>query len=70
MSSKFEARIQRESESGYFINGDRMVPIPNSYDLTKRFPDATIHIYYEPRHGGVFQQYWDFVKRALAFCAS
>lgn len=51
------------------INGDndRMVPTPNSYDMAKRFPNATLHIYDEAGHGGVFQYHEDFVKRALSF---
>jgi pimeloyl-ACP methyl ester carboxylesterase len=51
------------------INGDndRMVPTPNSYDLAKRLPNATLHIYEEAGHGAIFQHHEDFVKRALAF---
>ena len=53
------------------INGDndRMVPTPNSYDLAKRFPNATLHIYEEAAHGAVFQYHNDFVRRSLAFFA-
>lgn len=38
------------------INGDndRMVPTPNSYDMAKRFPNASLHIYEEAAHGAVF----------------
>jgi pimeloyl-ACP methyl ester carboxylesterase len=51
------------------INGDndRMVPTPNSYDLAKRLPNPTLHIYEEAGHGAIFQHHEDFVKRALAF---
>lgn len=54
------------------INGDndRMVPTPNSYDMAKRFPNATLHIYEEAAHGAVFQHHDDFVKRALEFYKS
>lgn len=54
------------------INGDndRMVPTPNSYDMAKRFPNATLHIYEEAGHGAVFQHHDDFVMRALAFFAA
>lgn len=54
------------------INGDndRMVPTPNSYDMAKRFPNATLHIYAEAAHGAVFQHHDDFVKRSLAFFAA
>lgn len=51
------------------INGDndRMVPTANSFDMAKRFPNATLHIYEEAAHGAIFQHHDDFVKRALAF---
>lgn len=54
------------------INGDndRMVPTPNSYDLAKRLPNSQLHIYEDSAHGGIFQYYQDFIKRALAFFAS
>jgi pimeloyl-ACP methyl ester carboxylesterase len=54
------------------INGDndRMVPTPNSYDMAKRFPNATLHIYDEAGHGAVFQHHDDLVKRTLAFFAA
>ena len=54
------------------INGDndRMVPTPNSYDMAKRFPNATLHICDEAAHGAVFQHHDDFVKRSLAFFAA
>ncbi len=54
------------------INGDndRMVPTPNSYDMAKRFPNATLHIYKEAAHGAVFQHHDDFVKKALEFFKS
>ncbi|MBD3903289.1 alpha/beta hydrolase [Chryseobacterium sp. Ch-15] len=53
------------------INGDndRMVPTPNSYNLAQRFPNAELHIYPDAGHGGIFQEYEDFSKRALAFFA-
>lgn len=54
------------------INGDndRMVPTPNSYDMAKRFPNATLHIYDEAAHGAVFQHHDDFVNCTLAFFAA
>lgn len=56
----------------FIINGDndRMVPTPNSYDMAKRYPNATLHIYEEAAHGAVFQHYHDFVSKALAFYKS
>lgn len=54
------------------VNGDddRMVPTRNSYELAKRLPNATLHIYPDAGHGGIFQYHEDFVPRALAFLAN
>lgn len=51
------------------VNGDddRMVPTSNSHDLAKRLPNSQLVIYPDAGHGGVFQNYADFVPRALAF---
>ena len=56
----------------FVVNGDndRMVPTPNSYDLAKRLPNATLHIYENAAHGAIFQFHEDFAKRTLAFLAS
>jgi len=56
----------------FVVNGDndRMVPTPNSYDLAKRLPNATLHIYENSAHGAIFQFHEDFIKRTLAFLAS
>lgn len=43
------------------------VSTPNSYDMVKRFPNATLHIYEEAAHGAVFQHHYDFVRRSIAF---
>lgn len=53
----------------FVVNGDndRMVPTPNSYDLAKRFPNAELKIYEDAGHGGIFQYYEDFTRRALDF---
>jgi pimeloyl-ACP methyl ester carboxylesterase len=50
-------------------DGDRMVPTPNSHDLARRLPNGTLVIYPDAGHGGVFQNYTDFVPKALEFLA-
>ena len=39
------------------VNGDadRMLPSSNSYDLAQRLPNATLRIYPDAGHGGIFQ---------------
>jgi pimeloyl-ACP methyl ester carboxylesterase len=49
-------------------DADRMVPTtPNTYDLARRLPDATLTIYPDAGHGGIFQYHQQFVDEALAF---
>jgi pimeloyl-ACP methyl ester carboxylesterase len=49
---------------------DRMVPTSNTYDLARRLPNATLKIYPDAGHGGIFQFHQRFVPEALAFLAS
>lgn len=49
---------------------DRMVPTSNSYDLARRLPDATLRIYSDAGHGGIFQAHEQFVTTALEFLES
>lgn len=49
---------------------DRMVPTSNSYDLTNRLPNASLRIYSDAGHGGIFQAHKRFVPEALEFLAS
>ncbi|MHA3018910.1 alpha/beta fold hydrolase [Mycobacterium sp. BMJ-28] len=49
---------------------DRMVPTSNSYDLARRLPNATLRIYPDAGHGGIFQAHQRFVPEALAFLAA
>ena len=49
---------------------DRMVPTSNSYDLARRLPNATLRIYPDAGHGGIFQAHERFVPEALAFLES
>jgi pimeloyl-ACP methyl ester carboxylesterase len=49
---------------------DRMVPTSNSFDLARRLPNATLRIYPDAGHGGIFQAHERFVPEALAFLGS
>nr|WP_232017114.1 alpha/beta hydrolase [Gordonia insulae] len=49
---------------------DRMVPTSNSYDLARRLPNATLRIYSDAGHGGIFQAHEQFVPTALEFLAA
>lgn len=53
----------------FIANGDndRMVPTPLSYDMAKRFPNATIKIYPNSGHGGIFQYHAEFIPQAIEF---
>lgn len=53
----------------FIANGDadRMVPTPNSYDMAKRFPNATLKIYPNAGHGGIFQYHEEFIPQAIDF---
>ena len=46
---------------------DRMVPTSNSYDMARRLPNATLRIYPDAGHGGIFQYHERFVGEALEF---
>jgi pimeloyl-ACP methyl ester carboxylesterase len=46
---------------------DRMVPTSNSFDLARRLPNATLRIYPDAGHGGIFQAHERFVPEALEF---
>jgi pimeloyl-ACP methyl ester carboxylesterase len=48
-------------------DNDRMVPTSNSYDLAHRLPNATLRIYPDAGHGGIFQAHQRFVPEALEF---
>ena len=50
-------------------NGDNdiMVPTANSIDMARRIPGAQLVIYEDAGHGGIFQNYADFVPKALSF---
>ncbi|WP_439032096.1 alpha/beta fold hydrolase [Gordonia terrae] len=49
---------------------DRMVPTSNSYELDRRLPNATLRIYPDAGHGGIFQEHRQFVAAALEFLAA
>ncbi|MGZ3329066.1 MAG: alpha/beta fold hydrolase [Xanthobacteraceae bacterium] len=51
------------------VNGDDdvMVPSFNSFELTRRLPNAQLSIFPDAGHGGIFQYHTAFVEQALAF---
>lgn len=53
----------------FVANGehDRMVPSSNSVDLARRLPDATLALYPDAGHGGIFQHHEKFVDETLTF---
>jgi pimeloyl-ACP methyl ester carboxylesterase len=63
------ADLSRIHQHVLVANGDddRMVPTINSYDLARRLPNATLRIYPDAGHGGIFQAHERFVGEALEF---
>ncbi|AGB21634.1 putative hydrolase or acyltransferase of alpha/beta superfamily [Mycobacterium sp. JS623] len=63
------ADLSRVQQPVLVANGDddRMVPTSNSYDLAHRLPNATLRIYPDAGHGGIFQAHERFVPEALEF---
>lgn len=55
----------------FVANGDHdlMVASAHSADMARRLPDATLKIYPNSGHGGVFQHHEQFVADTLAFLA-
>lgn len=51
------------------VNGDndKMVPSSNSYDLAKRITNSKLIIYKDAGHGGIFQNYDEFIESVLSF---
>jgi pimeloyl-ACP methyl ester carboxylesterase len=66
------ADLSRIQQHVLVANGDddRMVPTSNSYDLARRLPNATLRIYPDAGHGGIFQFHERFVREALEFLGS
>ena len=64
---KKPADLSRIQQPVLVANGDadRMVPSSNSYDLAQRLPNATLRIYPDAGHGGIFQAHERFVPEAL-----
>ncbi|MCX2729911.1 alpha/beta hydrolase [Saccharopolyspora sp. NFXS83] len=53
----------------FVANGehDRMVPTSNTTALARRLPNATVSIYPDAGHGGIFQHHDRFVREVLEF---
>jgi len=49
---------------------DRMLPTRASFDLAHRLPNASLRIYPDAGHGGVFQHHEQFVQEVLKFLRS
>ncbi|WP_319456483.1 MULTISPECIES: alpha/beta hydrolase [unclassified Mycobacterium] len=66
------ADLSRIQHHVLVANGDddRMVPTSNTYDLARRLPNATLRIYPDAGHGGIFQFHQRFVPEALEFLGS
>lgn len=66
------ADLSRIGQPVFVANGDhdRMVPTVNSTDLAQRLPNATLTIYPDAGHGGIFQYHKSFVPEALEFLAA
>ncbi len=64
--------LSRVRQRVFVANGDhdRMVPSQNSADLARRLPNATLTIYPDAGHGGIFQHHAAFVPEALDFLAA
>jgi pimeloyl-ACP methyl ester carboxylesterase len=71
-----ERKQNRDKEPAFgpvlVANGDNdiMVPTVNSHDMARRLPNAQLIIYKDAGHGGIFQNYADFVTKALSFLVS
>jgi pimeloyl-ACP methyl ester carboxylesterase len=46
---------------------DRMLPTRASFDLAHRLPNASLRVYPDAGHGGVFQYHEEFVPQVLEF---
>ena len=66
------ADLSRIEQPVFVANGDhdRMVPTQNSTDLARRLPNATLTIYRDAGHGGIFQYHDSFAPEALEFLAT
>ena len=51
-------------------DNDRMLPTPNTLDMSERLPNNELIIYPDAGHGGIFQFHEQFVTKALEFLAT
>jgi len=54
------------------VNGDddTMFPTVNSFELYEKLPNATLSIFPDASHGGIFQYHGEFVRQAVRFLDS
>ena len=46
---------------------DTMFPTVNSFELYQKLPNATLSIFPDASHGGIFQYHREFVRQAVTF---
>ena len=61
--------LSRITQPVFVANGDHdlMVASSHSAEMARRLPNASLTIYSDSGHGGVFQHHQEFVPAALAF---
>ena len=67
--SRSTSRLQSIAQPVLVVNGknDIMVPTINSFEMFRHLPDATLVLYPDSGHGGLFQHGESFVHDALRF---
>jgi pimeloyl-ACP methyl ester carboxylesterase len=63
--------LSRIRQPVLLANGDhdRMLPTPNTIDMSQRLPNNELVIYPDAGHAGIFQYHEQFVDKALEFLA-
>lgn len=64
--------LEKIRQPAFVANGDHDVMVASSHsnDLARRIPNATLTIYPNSGHGGVFQHHREFVPAVLKFLES
>ena len=66
------ANLKSIGQPALVINGihDEMIPVSNSYWLSKNLPNAVLLTYPDSGHGSLFQFHESFTRQATAFLSS
>ena len=66
------AELKRIQQPTLVINGiyDEMIPVSNSYWLSKNLPNAVLLTYPDAGHGSIFQWHESFIRQVVAFLSS